>query len=153
MATASACFSLYISTIRENSVSKKDLFSPSDNISKFGSPTAITFKFVCSILCPRIVFGLSVNFKLASFLRFWKCFRKKRKIFCTGKPLLSKYNRYSKTQIGRFFSCLKIFLPIFALRLYHTDFWDTTDFIGRFVPSQWSFGKCSDKSGIIPIPI
>ena len=54
MAIASVCFSLCISTIRENNVSKKDRFSLSVNTLKFGSPTAITFKLVCSILCPRV---------------------------------------------------------------------------------------------------
>ena len=74
MAKVSACFSLWISTIRENSDSKKDLFSPLDKTSKFGSPIAITFKFVCSIFTSLWFFCLSVNFKLASSLRLWKIF-------------------------------------------------------------------------------
>ena len=39
-----------------------------------GSPTAITFKFVCSIFTSLWFFCLSVNFKLASSLRLWKIF-------------------------------------------------------------------------------
>ena len=36
----------------------------------------------------------------------------KRKNFCTGKPPLSNYNRYSKTQTGRFLSGLKNFFNL-----------------------------------------
>ena len=134
MEIASACFSLCRSTIRENSVSKKDRFSLSVKTPKFGSPIAITFKLVCSILCPRMFF-VECKLQTRKFFATLKMFWKKRKNFCTGKPLRPKHNRYSKTQIGSFFSYLKNFLPIFSLRLYHTDFRDTTDFTGRFVPS------------------
>ena len=66
-------FELWISTIRENSDSKKDLFSPLDKTSKFGSPTAITFKFVCSIF--------------TSLCFFVECKLQTRKFFATLKDI------------------------------------------------------------------
>ena len=68
--------------------------------------------FVNSLFVLHFGFWLSVNFKLARFLRLWEFIWKKRKNFYTDKPPLSNCNRYSKTQTGRFLTCLKKFFNL-----------------------------------------
>ena len=119
MEIASACFSLWISTIRENRVSKKDRFSPSDNISKFGSPTAITFKFVCSILCPRI-FWIECKLQTRKFFATLKIFfERNAKIFVPVNRLFQNTIGILKLKQEGFFPVWKIFTDFFSDSMLH----------------------------------